>query len=666
MNAFIVRPFGEKNGIDFERVHAELIAPALVDAGLPGDTTQKLTYAGNIRMDMFGELLLAHLVIADISIHNANVFYELGVRHALRDKRTILIRCKGDEVPFDLKTDRYLEYERDNPAAVRKGLVDTIRATLDSERRDSPVFQLLPELQPPKREVLLMVPSEFGKEVDRARNKGRAGDLALLAAEAHGCQWELAALRTVGRAQFNLRAFAAARRTWERVLLSDTKDPEANLLLGTIYQRLGDLSASDDAVQQALASTALTQRQRAEAYALRGSNAKTLWQEQWSRPGVDIRREALQSDYLQEARKQYELGFGEDLNHYYSGLNALAMLTVRLELARALPDIWTQLAEFSDESAAQQVLKALEADQHKLGIVVDRSLSVAKAHDEETARHTNKSDHWIDISIADHRCLTTRQPLRVADAYRRALIRASPFDKDAVRRQLGLYQTLGILRENVEAALALPELVAEVPKPLRVFLFTGHQIDSPNRTKTKPPRFPPDKEPLARERIKEELLRASKGLDTSPKLGLAGAASGGDILFHEVCAELGIPTHVYLALPDNMFINESVAPADADWGERFWKLLDTKDRGKEVRQLFETMEMPKWLQTEKPDYGIWERNNLWMLHNALALGGRYTTLIALWNGEGGDGPGGTKDMVEQARKLGARTIIIDTKNVFGL
>jgi hypothetical protein len=511
-----------------------------------------------------------------------------------------------------------------------------------------------------------MVPSDFGKEVDRARNKERAGDLALLAAEAQGAQWELAALRTIGRTQFNLRAFAAARRTWERVLQSDAKDPEANLLLGTIYQRLGDLNASDDAVQQALASTALAQRQRAEAYALRGSNAKTLWQEQWSRPGVDVRREALRSDYLHEAQRLYAQGFGEDLNHYYSGLNALALLTVRLELARSLPDVWAQLAEFPDETGAQQALKTLEADQNKLAIVVDRSLSVAKAHDEEMARRTNKSDHWIDISIADHRCLTTRQPLRVADAYRRALIRASPFDKDAVRRQLGLFQTLVILRENVEAALGLPELVAEVPKPLHVFLFTGHQIDSATRTQTKPPRFPPDKESVARERIKEELVRACKGLDASPKMGLAGAASGGDILFHEVCAELGILTHVYLALPDNMFINESVAPADGDWVERFWKLLDGKDRSKEVRQLFDSMEMPKWLQTEKSGYGIWERNNLWMLHNALALGGRHTTLIALWNGEGGDGPGGTKDMVDQARKLGAQTVIIDTKKLFGL
>ena len=202
--------------------------------------------------------------------------------------------------------------------------------------------------------------------------------------------------------------------------------------------------------------------------------------------------------------------------------------------------------------------------------------------------------------------------------------------------------------------------------PLHVLLFTGHQIDSPKREETKPPRFPKDKEDIARRRIKEEIERACEGLQDAPKLGLAGAASGGDILFHEVCAELGIPTHVYLALPENKFINESVAPAKGDWVERFRKLLKSKNHDNEVHQLAEEIELPDWLQAGKSKYGIWARNNLWMLHNALALGGKHTTLIALWDGEGGDGPGGTQDMVEQAKELGALAIHIDTKRDFGL
>src|SRR5262249_12550145 len=135
MNAFLIRPFGEKNGINFERVQTELLDPALAEAKIPGDTTQKLVYAGNIRTDLFSQLVLPDLVIADAPSNTANVFNELAARHALRDKRTILIRSRSDEVPFDLKTDRYLEYDRDNPGAARPQLVETIRATLASERR---------------------------------------------------------------------------------------------------------------------------------------------------------------------------------------------------------------------------------------------------------------------------------------------------------------------------------------------------------------------------------------------------------------------------------------------------------------------------------------------------------------------------------------------------
>ena len=101
MHAFIVRPFGTKSGIDFDRVEEELIGPALKQVGFSGGTTGEFLQQGNIRTDMFELLLIADLVVADISIHNANVFYELGIRHAFRDKCTVLIKSKGDEVPFD-------------------------------------------------------------------------------------------------------------------------------------------------------------------------------------------------------------------------------------------------------------------------------------------------------------------------------------------------------------------------------------------------------------------------------------------------------------------------------------------------------------------------------------------------------------------------------------
>jgi len=166
--AFIIRPFGTKEGIDFNRVESELINPVLDRLGITGRTTGDMVAAGSIRADMFERLLLADLVIADISIHNANVYYELGIRHAMRDRMTVLIRADAAEVPFDLKTDRYLLYDRDSPAKAESELQAAIEQTDAIQRTDSPVFMLLPELKPVNPEVLKIVPPAFAEEVKRA------------------------------------------------------------------------------------------------------------------------------------------------------------------------------------------------------------------------------------------------------------------------------------------------------------------------------------------------------------------------------------------------------------------------------------------------------------------------------------------------------------------
>ena len=126
---------------------------------------------GNIREDMFRELVTADLVVADLSIHNANVFYELGIRHGVRPNATFLLRAKSDrKYPFDLQTDRYLTYDTANPAASVVALAEALDATLNSGRTDSPVYQLLPNLRALDPATLRVVPSEFMKRsISRAK-----------------------------------------------------------------------------------------------------------------------------------------------------------------------------------------------------------------------------------------------------------------------------------------------------------------------------------------------------------------------------------------------------------------------------------------------------------------------------------------------------------------
>src|SRR5918992_602832 len=159
MRAFIIRPFGKKkdgkgNEIDFDKVANELISPALAAVGAVGRETLDIVQSGNIRVDMFRRLLTADLVVADLSIHNANVFYELGIRHALRDHGTLMLRCDADAFPFDLQTDRYFTYDKNDPKASLPLLIQSLQAIKDETAKnytakDSPVFASLPNLTEP-------------------------------------------------------------------------------------------------------------------------------------------------------------------------------------------------------------------------------------------------------------------------------------------------------------------------------------------------------------------------------------------------------------------------------------------------------------------------------------------------------------------------------------
>ena len=679
MRAFIVRPFGIKNEIDFDKVERLLIAPALKAVGVEGGTTIDIVESGNIRVDMFRRLLTADLVVADLSIHNANVFYELGIRHALRDHGTFMLRCEGDKFPFDLQTDRYFIYDKNDPGASLEALVAALRRTKDliqsvATVKDSPVFASLPNLTEPDPSLFNPVPQDFGEEVAFAGTGEQAGDLALLSYEVRGFEWEMRGWRTVGTAQFDLKALAGARETWEQVRKLEPNDLDTNIRLGTIYQRLGDLTRSTQALERALANKKITRDQRAETFSLLARNAKTRWRNAWEAvPPQERPAAALQSPYLMDCFENYERAFEEDINHFYSGLNALAMLSIMVELAESLPNLWGE--SFETDKGAEDALASHREHAAKLMSAVEVSLDATL----NRLNREGKKDLWAEISAADLRFITSKRPARVAAAYREALAGAPDFAHDSVRKQLTIYKDLGVLGGNLAAVeKEVGETQDDSPSApqqrKRVLLFTGHMIDAPDR---KNPRFPSAKEPVAREKIKEAIVKEME-TDAGVACGYAGGASGGDILFLEVCAELAIPTRLYLAIPERDYVKTSVAEPEGNWVARFWKIFNEHSARKQVRVLSgaidvadESEYLPAWLRS-KPDYDIWQRNNLWMLFNALNEGcdpksnDPNITLIALWDGAAADGPGGTGDLVDKVENLGARCEVINTKELFGL
>jgi hypothetical protein len=136
-HAFVAMPFGIKSGadgqpIDFNRVYREFIAPALDSAGLESLRADEGIRAGDIRTDMFQELLVADLVLADLSIDNPNVWYELGVRHALHARGVVIVSGGQTPTAFDLYADRKLLW----PQGWRTGPCDNRRRQAQADRND--------------------------------------------------------------------------------------------------------------------------------------------------------------------------------------------------------------------------------------------------------------------------------------------------------------------------------------------------------------------------------------------------------------------------------------------------------------------------------------------------------------------------------------------------
>src|SRR5262249_51870333 len=154
-------------------------------------------------------------------------------------------------------------------------------------------------------------------------------------------------------------------------------------------------------------------------------------------------------------------------------------------------------------------------------------------------------DQWIRISEADLAFLTSDATEFVAQRYQDAMNQATDFARTSAAAQLELFRRLDVRKDLAEAALARFAVGPPADLP-RVLLFSGHMVD--DETRAGMPRFPntPTAIARARELIRKEVKAEAK---LAPKLlGIAGAACGGDILFHQICEELGIYSRVLLAL----------------------------------------------------------------------------------------------------------------------
>lgn len=105
---FVIMPFSEP----FETLYREVISPVAEKTGFEIIRVDEIPGPGIILDDIQQQIEGAHAVVAEISQHNPNVFYELGYAHALRKPAVLLVRREeGAKMPFDVRGYRAIFYD---------------------------------------------------------------------------------------------------------------------------------------------------------------------------------------------------------------------------------------------------------------------------------------------------------------------------------------------------------------------------------------------------------------------------------------------------------------------------------------------------------------------------------------------------------------------------
>jgi hypothetical protein len=153
---FVVMPFGDKplndgsgRRYDFDKVYRVIMRRAIERAGLEPIRADERKGSNLIHTDMFKDLRDHPVVLADLSLENPNVFYELGIRHVMSSRGTVLMCREGSELPFDVKLSRVIFYKYDGANLdweEAERVVQELQFALEQAKQgrpDSPVYALL-------------------------------------------------------------------------------------------------------------------------------------------------------------------------------------------------------------------------------------------------------------------------------------------------------------------------------------------------------------------------------------------------------------------------------------------------------------------------------------------------------------------------------------------
>jgi tetratricopeptide (TPR) repeat protein len=389
---FVLMPFGKKSNpgggvINFDAVYRDLIAPAVTEADLEPLRADEETAGGIIHKPMFERLILCPYAIADLTLANANVFYELGIRHAVRPWSTVPIIAEENRLPFDVQMLRTVHYKLTadgvpEPAHALETRKTIAKLLIEARNgvKDSPLFQLVEGLQAPtlaheKTDAFreqVQYSDEFKKKLAVARKQGREA--------VRRVESELGAIADV-ESGVVIDLFLSYRATsaWlEMIELAGRMSPP---LAGAVMVReqlalaLNRLKRRDEA-EQTLTTLIEERGPSSETLGILGRIYKDRWEDADKAGDQD-----LAEGYLEKAIDTYLAGFEADWRDAYPGVNAVTLMNlkdpaderrtetlpavryaVERKIARGKPDYWdwATLLELAvlgnDEAEAKKTL----------------------------------------------------------------------------------------------------------------------------------------------------------------------------------------------------------------------------------------------------------------------------------------------------------------------
>jgi tetratricopeptide (TPR) repeat protein len=339
---FVLMPFGKKpdatgNTVDFDQVYQQIIKPAIENAGLECLRADEEMTGGIIHKPMFERLILCEYAVADLTTANANVFYELGLRHAVRPWSTVLIFADGERLPFDVGLLRAMPYKlsgglpsntKSDENSLTEKLKEAIKAADENvdSFTDSPIFQLVenfPDIQHLKTDVFrdrVNYSNEIKELLAVARRTGLS--------DVHEVEANLKDLKNLESAAFiDLFLSYRAVKGWQEMIDLAAKMPKplaATVLvqeqLALALNRAGRGDEAEAVLQRLLSKRGAS----SETLGILGRVYKDRW-EQEAKAGNKIAARG----YLEKAIETYLKGFEADFRDAYPGINAVTLMELK-------------------------------------------------------------------------------------------------------------------------------------------------------------------------------------------------------------------------------------------------------------------------------------------------------------------------------------------------